>query len=338
MPNNHARTSFISPMAAQKLGEVGDIVWNDGEYDKQTMANLLDGADICVTGWGCPSLDKEVLHNVSRLRLVAHTGGSVAAIVSPALYDKGVTVISGNALYAESVAEGTLAYILTGLRRIPYFAGNVQKGVWRSDGYQNKGLFDKKIGLAGFGAITRELVPMLKPFRNEVMVFSRHLSDEDCQKYSMIRAESMEQLFSSCEIISLHMARTPETFHAVNKRLLALMPDGALLVNTARGSVVDEQALAEELRTGRIHAVLDVFEDEPLPIDSPLKGLDNAVLIPHMGGPTGDRHERVTLALIEDMRRILAGQPLLYEIKREQALRMTNDAIVFPKTNEENAE
>jgi phosphoglycerate dehydrogenase-like enzyme len=107
------------------------------------------------------------------------------------------------------------------------------------------------------------------------------------------------------------------------------MPDGSLLVNTARGSVVDEQALADELAAGRIHAVLDVFEEEPLPQDSRLRGLDNAVLIPHMGGPTGDRHEFVTMALIEDMKRMLDGQPLENIISFEQAARMTNDALIL---------
>ena len=105
------------------------------------------------------------------------------------------------------------------------------------------------------------------------------------------------------------------------------MPDGALLVNTARGSVIDEQALADELCTGRISAVLDVFEEEPLPSDSRLRGLDNAVLIPHMGGPTGDRHEWVSLALIEDIKRFLSGQPLVHTIGMDHAVRMTNDAL-----------
>ena len=143
----------------------------------------------------------------------------------------------------------------------------------------------------------------------------------------MTRAESLDRVFSSCDIVSLHMARTPETYHVINKKLLAMMPDGALLVNTARGSVVDEQALADELLTGRIHAVLDVFEEEPLPADSRLRGLDNVILIPHLAGPTGDRFELVSLALIEDMKRMLNGEPLEHTIEASHAVRMTNDTI-----------
>ncbi|MCL2702846.1 MAG: hydroxyacid dehydrogenase [Defluviitaleaceae bacterium] len=326
MPDDAARASFITPAVKRELERVGEAVYSNAGYDPPVMAELLDGADICVTGWGCPALDGEILAKASRLRLVAHTGGSVAAIMSPALSGLGVPVISGNELYAESVAEGALAYMLAGLRRIPYYSNSVQKGEWRPHGYGNKGLLDRKVGLVGFGAITRKLLPMLKPFRVKILVCSKHLSDEECESHGMIPA-TMEQLFSSCDIVSLHMARTPQTYHAVNRELLGLMPDGSLLVNTARGSVVDEQALADELQTERIHAVLDVFEEEPLPADSRLRGLDNAVLIPHMGGPTGDRHEFVSMALIEDMKRMLSGRPMENIIGNEHAVRMTNDAL-----------
>jgi phosphoglycerate dehydrogenase-like enzyme len=124
--------------------------------------------------------------------------------MSPELIKRVIPVISGNELYAESVAEGTLAYILAGLRRIPYYANGVQKGEWRPRGYDNKGLLDRKVGLVGFGAITRKLVPMLKPFRVEIMVCSKHLSAEECASYGMTPA-TMEELFSSCDVVSLHM-------------------------------------------------------------------------------------------------------------------------------------
>lgn len=329
MPDDQTRASFITSSVMKELEEVGEVIYNRADYNPQVIATLLEDADICVTGWGCPTINSKALQNASHLRLIAHTGGSVASIVSPELYERKIAVVSGNELYAESVAEGVLAYMLIGLRRIPYYANGVQNGGWRPGGYDNKGLLDRKIGLVGFGAITRKLVPMLTPFRNEIMVFSKHLTAEEYAKYNMTRAESMEQLFSTCDVVSLHMARTHDTYHTVNKHMLSLMPDGGLLINTARGSVVDEQALADELRTGRIQAVLDVFEEEPLPAASLLRGMDNAVLIPHMGGPTGDRHERVSLALIEDMKRLLAGEPLQHVIEYDQAVRMTNDAIKF---------
>jgi phosphoglycerate dehydrogenase-like enzyme len=103
-----------------------------------------------------------------------------------------------------------------------------------------------------------------------------------------------------------------------------MIPDGALLVNTARGSIIDEDALAEELATGRFKAILDVYEVEPLPEHSKLRGLKNAILIPHMGGPTIDRRRYVTLELIEDIKGFLQNRTLKYEIRKSYAFHMSS--------------
>ena len=329
IPEGDVRASFVPPPVMDELAKLGEVVYNDAGYEPSVMAQLLSDADICVTGWGCPTLDNNVISGASRLKLVAHTGGSVAPIVSNDLYERGIIIVSGNELFADSVAEGALAYMLAGLRRIPYYNTMVQKGEWRSAGHRNNGLLDKKVGIVGFGAVSRNLVPLLKSLRVEIMIHCDYLSDEDCHRYGMTRAGSLEQIFSTCDIVSLHLARTPETYHIINKDLLALMPDGALLVNTARGSLIDEHALEDELLTGRIHAVLDVYEEEPLPKNSRLRGLDNVILIPHMAGPTDDRRKRITLALIEDMKRLLNGEPLKYVIDKDYAARMTNDTLTM---------
>jgi len=333
MPENATKSIFITPLVQKELAKLGDVTYNETSYIPAVMAEMIADADICVTGWGCPPLNEEIIKNASKLRLVMHTGGSVAPIISPELYERGITVISGNELYAESVADGTLAYILAGLRNITYFNKLVHSGGWRDGTFSNRGLLDRTIGLVGYGAITRYLIPLLKPFRTKIILQSRHLSDEEFQRLGAIRAESREELFSSCDVVSLHLARTTETYHIINKELLALMPDGALLVNTARGSVVDETALEDELISGRISAVLDVFEEEPLPASSRLRGLENVILIPHMAGPTGDRYENVSLALIEDAIKMFNGESPIYQIDYNSAIRMTNDSAKLPGKN-----
>ena len=327
MPENDTKSIFITPKVKDKLAELGDVSYNETLYKPEVMREMLADADVCVTGWGCPSLNEEILSKTSKLRLVMHTGGSVAPIVSPELFARNIKVISGNELYAESVAEGTLAYILAGLRRLTYFNSTVHAGGWRDGKFSNKGLLDRKVGLVGYGAITRYLIPMLKVFRTDIILFSRHMSEEDCKKIGVTRAESLEQLCSGCDVISLHQAKTKATYHMITKELIKMMPDDTVLVNTARGSVIDEEALTEELMTGRINAVLDVFNEEPLPADSRLKGLENVILIPHMAGPTGDRYENVSLALIEDVKRMFAGEPLTLEIDAAYAVRMTNEVL-----------
>ncbi|MCL2544633.1 MAG: hydroxyacid dehydrogenase [Clostridia bacterium] len=328
IPRGRLRDAFIPAEAARALENLGAVVYNPAEaqYAPAALGPALADADIAVTGWQCPPFTAEALDAAPRLKLIAHTGGTVAPIVTPALYDRGVRVISGNELYAESVAEGTVAYILAALRRLPQCSARVQAGGW-SDHDFNEGLLDQTVGLVGFGAVARYLAPMLKVFRVQVMAYDPFVPHDVFAKLGVVRADSPEEVFRACRVVSLHLPRIPETYHMVNADMLALMQPGALLVNTARGSVLDEAALAGALRAGRIHALLDVFEREPLEPDSPLRGLDNCILIPHMAGPTRDRFPRVTLALCADIARFQAGQPLALEIGRDRALGMTDDTL-----------
>ena len=334
MPDDDVRAAFVPPEAAAAMAAVGQVRWNDmkRQYTPEELTDVLAGVDICVTGWGFPRLDEATLAKADRLRLVAHTGGSVAAITSPALYDRGIRVVSGNWVYAESVAEGTLAYMLSALRRIPYYstAGMCLEN-WGHVMRYSQGLLDQTVGLAGFGTVARYLVPMLRAFRVNVVAYDPFVPEETFAALGVRRCDTLEELFSACPIISLHLSLTPETYGLIGRDLLARMPDGGVLVNTARGQTVDEAALAQELRSGRLRAALDVYAHEPLAEDSPLRGLDNALLMPHMAGPTGDRSVRVGLALAEDMANLLAGRPLVNELVQAQARKMTQELTQPPE-------
>ena len=327
MPAGETREMFVTPAVIKAFEQLGSLRVNDGEYSPEKIKRLLEGCQICVTGWGCPSLNEGLISEAEDLRLVAHTGGSVASLVSDYLYDRGIRVISGNKLYAESVAEGALAYMLAALRRIPYYNGQMQNGVWKGATSDCAGVLDKRVGLVGFGAIPRYLVPMLKAFRADITAYDPYVDSATIGSFGIARAETMEELFSECEIISNHLPRTKATYHLIDARMFGLMRDGAVFVNTARGSTVDEEAMARAAQSGRIFAALDVYESEPLPLDSKLRGLDNVILMPHMGGPTRDRCERVGFALAADIRNLLEGKPLVHEISREYAAGMTNDVL-----------
>ncbi|MCL2527300.1 MAG: hydroxyacid dehydrogenase [Defluviitaleaceae bacterium] len=323
MPDNYARKNFITPKVLQKLEGLGRVTFNDGEYEPRQIKKLLESADICVTGWGCINLSEDLLNTAKSLRLLVHTGGTVANIVSDYMYDKGIRVLSGNEIMAEGVAESTLAFIFAGLRQIPFYSNQVQNGQWKAVGTYAYGLMGKKVGLVGFGAIARYLVAMLQPFRVEIQVYDPYLDEAMFEKYGVSRAGSLDEVFTGNDIVSLHLAQRPENNNIIGKELLSKMRDGALLVNTARGSVIVDDDLADELKTGRISAVLDVFHEEPLPLDSRLRGMDNAILIPHMAGHVFERYEMAALALAEDVQRFVSGKPLLYEISREYAGKMT---------------
>lgn len=324
IPLGVVRDTFITPDVKEKIESLGQVVWNNntGNLSPDRLRDALEGVDVCITGWGTQRFDEFVLEKADLLKLVAHTGGSVAPIVSDELYNRGIKVVSGNYLYAESVAECVVAYALSSLREISHYSGVVRAGGWKTANYYNEGLLDQSVGLVGFGMIAKHLVGMLKPFRNKIKVYAPDLTDELIRDYGIIPA-SLEEVFTTCKIISIHAPSIPETFHMIDKRLLGMIPAGSIFINTARGSVVDEQALIEELKTKRFKAALDVYEVEPLAPDSELRSLENVIAMPHMGGPTIDRRRYVTLGLLEDIERFLKGENLRYEIKKEYAVKMT---------------
>lgn len=324
LPPSPVRDSFFPRQVVERLQGIGEVTWNDvtGRLEPGELADRLVGVEVCITGWGTPRFDAEVLSKADRLGLVAHSAGSVATLVSHELYDRGIKVVSGNRVFAESVAESVVSYALLALRRLPHWTQEVQQGRWRGEEFLNEGLLDQSVGLVGFGAVARLLVPMLRPFRCRVRAHDPHVDDQVLREHGVEPCE-LDELLAVSKIISLHVARTPATHHLLDARRLRLIQDGALLINTARGAILDESALATELSSGRFLAVLDVFDTEPLPADSPLRGHDNVILVPHMAGPTIDRRHFATLAVVEDMARFLAGLPLENEIDRAYAMAMT---------------
>lgn len=328
MPTGEIRDRFLPLRNARLLDELGNVTWNphSRHYTKEELRELLPDMDAVVTGWGCTAIGADVLKDdKNHPDIIAHTGGTVAPFVDEITFQKGIHVVCANEIYAKSVAEGVVAYMLSGLRRIPYWTRKMYTGGWQEPGYKNYGLFGKRVGLTGYGAITRHLIPLLQAFETEILLYSGHLSEADCVELGVKKAE-LEEIFSTCDVISVHNALTDKTRGLINDRLLSLICENALFVNTSRGAVVDERALASHLKAGKFTAVLDVYQTEPLSDNSPLRGLDNAFLMPHMGGPTIDLYEVSGSAVIEEIRRLRDGEPLLREVDPASVGYMTQTA------------
>ena len=325
MTHGEVRDTFIPETVRARMESEYEVTWNELDRNltgDELAARLLD-VDIVVPGWGSAKYTRDVLDHAPHLKAIAYTGGSVAPIVDEAAYARGVRVLSGNDLYARSVAEGVVCYALASLRRIPQFANQVQQEGWARPGWYNEGLLDQRVGLVGFGAVARHTARLLRAFGCELLIAGAdHVTDEEAASYGARKA-SLEEVFSTCKIVSLHWAKTPETFHAIDERLLSLLHPDSLLINTARGAIIDEPVMARMLREGRFRAALDVYEQEPLPANSPLRGLDNALLIPHMGGPTIDRRPFVTQALLDCLPAALKGEATPLDISEDAMRRMT---------------
>lgn len=312
--------SFFPNEIREKLKSIGEVEYNltDHAFCGEELAAALKGADILVTGWNQPLIHKEDLGDV---KLIVHTGGSVGGIIDLSVFDTDVKVISGNNYYAESVAEGTLSYMLMALRRMGECSGLLKSGIWRP--LHNEGLFDKTVGIVSLGSISRKLIPMLKMFRTKIKVYSKIETDYAFAGEMGYEYDSLENIFKTCDIVTVHTAKKPETDNMINDKHFKLLKKGALFINTSRGSVIDEQALIENLKENRFHAVLDVYQHEPLAPESELLTLDNVILFPHMGGPTYDRRKFITSFLIDDAAEFFEGGELKNLITKKQAENMT---------------
>jgi phosphoglycerate dehydrogenase-like enzyme len=176
-------------------------------------------------------------------------------------------------------------------------------------------LGEQTVGLAGAGYIGRLLIRQLQAFHARICVYDPHLTPENADQLG-VELVGLDRLLSDSDIISLHVPSLPETRHMIGPAELALIRDGALFINTARGSLVDEAALIAELRTGRFTAVLDVYETEPLPEDSPLRSLPNVILSPHAAGHTKETYLRQGATAVDEALLFLSGRPLQHEVTK----------------------
>lgn len=323
IPAGEMRDSFFSEALSARLEQLGCVEWNTNteQFSEEELAEKLSGVDICISGWGNTPFHEKTLKYADKLKLIAHIGGSVRPMVGDAAFERGIRVCSGNRVFAESVAEGVLTYMLCSLRKIGEYEARMAAGEWPSL-IGTRGLLGRSVGLVGYGMIAEYLVKFLKPFGCRILVSSRHISEEELAAAG-IEAASAEEIFRTCDIVSLHNSLTMRTKHSIGTELLNSMKDGALLVNTARGALIDEEALVSVLKERPVWAALDVYETEPLPMDSPLRDCERVLLMPHAAGPTADRRYAVTSYVLDDMERFLNGENLDCEIDFARAGTMT---------------
>lgn len=247
--------------------------------DPTTLVKHLEGIDAVLAGM--EPFNAEVLPK-TRLRVIARMGVGYDAIDVPAATRQKIAVTITPGTNEPAVAEHTLALLLAVMRDIVRRHHMVVTGNWRR--MAGPRLAGKTLGLVGMGRIGRALVPRAKGLGLRVIACDP-MADVQFAAQHEVRLCTLDELLAAADVVSLHAPATPETFNLIDADALAKMKPGAVLINTARGWLVDEEALAGALRSGHLYgAGLDVFHQEPLPKTSPLIGLDNIVLCPHMAG------------------------------------------------------
>lgn len=323
--NDETRATFLTPENMALLKSFGEVREISGELSAQNAAAQIGDSDIYMTCWGSPRLEKAVLDSAPNMKLLVHLCGTVVPFVSEEMYKKGIRVISGNAFFARSTAEGALAYILAAQRSIPFYSTELKENRhWKCENAPNMSLIGKTVGLVSFGAVARNLAEMLQPFGVKLLVYDIVPIPEELKERFGITQVSLDELFSTADIISVHTPLNSETHRLIGAELFDKIKPDALFVNTSRGGIIDQNALIKALGSGRFRAVLDVYEQEPPAPDCRLYSAPNLIMMPHMGGPTLDLRSRIAEALIREAHGFIdCSEKLKNEIKQENAFTMS---------------
>ena len=270
---------------------------------------LLATLDVLVTGWGCPELGAAELDAMPRLRAVVHAGGSVKAHVGPDVWSRGILVTSAADANAYPVAEYTLAAILQAGKAVPELAAAYARDPgFSADARDDIGNYGRTVGILGASLVGRRVIELLGSFDFTVLLYDPYVSHDD-PVLARAQLVSLDDLFRRSSIVSIHAPLLPETIGLVGGRELALMSPGSVLINTARGAIVDTDALVQAVRASRLRAVLDVTAPEPLPAGHPLRTLPGVTLTPHVAGSLGNELHRLGESAAGELERLAAGRP-----------------------------
>ncbi|MFF0143268.1 hydroxyacid dehydrogenase [Streptomyces sp. NPDC005227] len=277
----------------------------------------LAEAEVLITGWGCPHIGAEALAAAPRLHTVLHAAGSVRSLIGEEAWQRGLTVSSAVQANALPVAEYTLAAIL--------FAGKDAFSLrdrFRTEhvypapaDFADVGNLGRCVGVIGASRVGRRVLELLRPFDFSVSLYDPYVDEAEAAALGAVPM-SLEELLRTSDIVSLHAPDIPQTYRMLDRDRLTLIRDGGVLINTSRGALIDPEALTDELVSGRISAVLDVTEPEPLPTGSPLYRLPNVVLTPHIAGSLGNELERLGRTVVDELARLASGLQLAHAIRR----------------------
>jgi phosphoglycerate dehydrogenase-like enzyme len=276
---------------------------------------LAAEVDVLVTAWGGPQLTEPILDQAPRLKLVLYGAGSVRSIVTPESWARGVRVTTANAVIAESVAEFTLAQVLYALKHGWRYVLGARAGASSLPRATNEpGANGSVVGLMSLGATGRATARLLARHDLVLQAYDPFV-DPSVASSLGVRLVSLEELFATSDVVSLHAPVVDETRKIVDTSLLSAMKSDATLINTARGALIDEDALIATLQDRPdLFAVLDVTDPEPPVPGSPLFSLPNVVVTPHLAGTLNTERRRQGRLMAEELARYVAGEPLQHEI------------------------
>ncbi|MCN9242254.1 hydroxyacid dehydrogenase [Streptomyces sp. RY43-2] len=317
-----AAAAVLDPESLTALAALCDLVPPPvlDDFTAPRARAVLAEVDLLVTGWGCPPLDTDVLRAAPRLRAVVHTAGSVRGHLTDACWERGIEVSSAASANALPVAEYTLAMILLTGKHVLERARAYRTTRTREDWLRTPrtiGNHRRTVGILSASLIGRRVIELLRPYDIDVLLHDPYVTDAEARRLGVTRVE-LAELFARGDTVSVHTPLLPATRGLVSRSLIESMRPGAVLINTARGAVVDQDALAEAAGAGRVRAVLDVTDPEVLPPDHPLWDSEQVLLTPHLAGSQGNEWRRLTDLALAETARWASGAGFLHPVTRER--------------------
>lgn len=318
---------FYGPSGIAAIESVGRLLDPDPLHDfgDPRADALLAEVDVILGHWGCPFVDVSVVERAPSLGLIAYAAGTVKFTVAEDVFDRGVRITSGAPANAEPVAEFTLASILMANKDVFFERDRMRDetiAAQRQPLARQPGNWAKTIGIVGASMIGRRVIELLRPFPHlSVVLYDPYVDDAEAAALGVEKLD-LDELCARSDVLSIHAPDIPETRGMIGADELAALRTGATVINTARGALVDHHALIAETGAGRLYAVLDVTDPEPLPDDSPLRTSPNVFLTPHLAGSQGTELGRMTEYAVDEIRRFAAGEPARNQVTRAALARL----------------
>ena len=303
----------------QKACPNGFIVKTLDELSQEQLVKEAVDADYFLVS-GRLSIDKNLLDNAPHLKMIQRTGVGTDMLDKEEIKRRGIPVYVNAGVNARSVAEHTLMLILATLKRLPQVNLQMHNGIWKKQlsGVSTNELCGKTVGIVGMGHVGRLVASLLQPFQAKVIYTDIVRQSEDIEKdLKLTYCSSFEELLPLVDVLTLHCPMVSDVLEAINARTLAMMKEGSIIINTARGKLINPNDLYEAIKSGHIRAAaLDTHYEEPIKEGYKLAELDNVILTPHIGGLSYEAFEAMMIGAMENIDAFEKGHLSEIESKR----------------------
>ena len=298
---------YLEDQHIQQLRSIGELqVFPDPPTSNEELKQRIQGADIVIVGWS--NMTREVIDSSRNLKMISLWATTCHYADLEAAKERGVVVTHVPGYAAEAVAEHAFALLLASSRKLLLADKHVREGKFDWRPFRGMELAGKTLGIIGAGAIGFRVAEIAKAFKMKILAFDIKPDMKKADQVGMAYVD-LERLLRESDIVSVHVTLTSETKRLIGKSEIDAMKDGAVIINTAQGGVIDEKALVDALKSGKLsYAGLDVLEDEPPAKDNPLFKLDNTVLCPHVGFHTVEAVKRCTDICIDNVAKFVEGR------------------------------